>query len=93
MYDYAKQLFSGVAITQSDTTEYTKRPLKAIIILTADASSADTIKITDVEGVAHTLTLPLFAAGAAYPITIPIAATKVWATGTTLEDAEMIGIR
>lgn len=90
---YKAELGEAVSVTQSDTTEFGKQPLKAIMILTADASSADTIKITDTAGNDVTITLPLFVAGAAYPVVLPFGIRKVWATGTTLEDAEMLGIR
>ena len=90
---YKNEKLTTVAIVQSDSTDYGRRPLKAIVILTADAAVPDTIKITDIEGTAITITLPLFAAGASYPITLPIGTRRVWATGTTLEDSEMLGLR
>lgn len=87
------QLFTPVAIVQSDSTTFGTKPLKAIIILTADAATPDTIKITDIEDNDITITLPVRAAGSAYPILLPVGARKVWATGTSLEDVEMLGLR
>lgn len=88
---HGRELYSGQAIVQSDTT-ILNPPIKALIVWLADAAG-DTLKFDDIEGTTHTVVLPPRAAGAAYPICIPVAMRKIHATTTTLDDAEMFGIR
>jgi hypothetical protein len=73
-------------IVQSDTAEYSP-PLKGIIIL-----AAGDLKFDDVEGNTVTRTFVAAASGGAYPYTLELHIRRVYDTGTTLTDAQMIGL-
>lgn len=73
-------------IVQSDTTVYNP-PLKAIDIL-----AAGDLAVIDSEGTAATITFPAVAAGGSYPHRWVCRVRQVLDTGTTLTDAQMVGL-
>lgn len=73
-------------IVQSDT-DLLSPPAKMIVIL-----AAGDLKFTDTEGNTVTATFPPQTAGGAYPFVLPCRISKVFDTGTTLTDAQMIGL-
>jgi hypothetical protein len=76
-------------VVKSDTTVYDP-PLKGLIIFFAAA--ADTLTIHDWEGNVKEIALPDVSIGGRYPWELPLLIRKVMATGTTIENTEMMGI-
>lgn len=90
---YKNELLTPEAVVQSDTVNLTK-PFKGLWILTADAATPDTVSVVTMEDTTVVITLPLRAAGAAYPIHFEdFHIKRINATNTTLDDAEMLGER
>lgn len=88
---YKNELLTPVAVVQSDTVNLT-RPFKGIWVTIADAAG-DTLSVVTLEDTTVVITLPPRAAGAAYPVFFEMGIKRVNATNTTLDDAEMIGVR
>jgi hypothetical protein len=83
-----EQLYSLTVhpIVQSDSTVIDP-PLKAIVIL-----AAGDLSFVDSEDSTVTKTFPDAASGGAYPFVLPCRIRQVKDTGTTLTDAQMIGL-
>lgn len=76
-----------VAIVQSGDFVRTKlKPLQGVIIL-----SAGDLKFTDIEDNTYTVTFPTAANGGSYPFDFKGRIRKIFDTGTTLTDAQMLG--
>lgn len=90
MHDFSTQFnLTGVAVAQSDTVNLVApNHLKSIIFF-----ASGTVSIVDSNGTTFALTLPAAADGGVYPWQLTMNIRRVNDTGTSLTDAQMLGLR
>lgn len=78
---------SLVAVTQSNTVN------EPFSLRGLDIFVAGTVKVTTIDDVDIAVTFPAAAAGGSYPYRWEGQIKRVWDTGTSLTDAQMVGLR